>query len=306
MDRLDYALALHGGAGSETLFLGRTEKQQYHACLADTLKLGKSVLEQGGSSLGAVETVIRALEDDPKFNAGHGSVLNYDGNHVLDACIMDGRNRACGAVAAVTTVQHPIHLARLVMTETEHVLLVGDGADRFARDMRIELVEQDFFRTERRLRGWQRARNEAKAGEDAEDENRQHMGTVGCVALDRDGNLAAGTSTGGRTLQRFGRVGDSAIVGAGTFADNNTCAVSCTGVGERFIQQVVAYDISALIEYRQLTVGQAVSHLFKSKLPADSGGIIAMDTCGSIAMQFNTPGMYRAAADSAGRVEIDI
>lgn len=303
MDRLDYALALHGGAGSETLFLTRAEKQQYRTCLDDTLKRGKTVLAQGGNSLDAVETVIRALEDNPKFNAGHGSVLNYDGNHVLDACIMDGKNRACGAVAAVTTVRHPIHLARLVMTETEHVLLVGKGADQFAREMQVELVEQDFFRTEKRLRGWQQALKDSQA---AENENRQHLGTVGCVARDRDGNLAAGTSTGGRTLQRFGRVGDSPIVGAGTFADNNTCAVSCTGVGERFIQHVVAYDISALMEYRQLTVGQAVSHLFKHKLPAHSGGIIAMDTCGSIAMQFNTHGMYRAATDSAGRVEIDI
>lgn len=242
--------------------------------------------------------MIRHLENDPIFNAGKGAVFNSAGGHELDASIMDGRDRACGAVAGVKTVKNPISLARLVMQETRHVLLSGDGADQFAKEQGVDLVDQQYFWTQRRYDAWQRVKQQQ-----ADD----HKGTVGCVALDTHGNLAAGTSTGGLTNKLYGRIGDSPIVGAGTFADNKTCAVSCTGVGENFIRNAIAYDVSARMAYKQQPVDEAVREILTQTLDASKngqGGIIVVTHDGKITMQFNTGAMARASADSTGQLLI--
>lgn len=297
--RPDYAIVIHGGAG-------RIAKDPDHirrrkAALEEVLLLGKNHLKDGGSSLEVVELVIRKLEDAPEFNAGRGAVMNADGKHELDASIMDGRSRACGAVAGVRTVRHPITLARHVMTETKHVLLATNGAEKFADELgsgRIERISNDWFSIDRQRANLKRA----QASTPMKDEFR--IGTVGCVALDKDGNIAAGTSTGGMTNKKFGRVGDSPIVGAGTFADNKTCGVSCTGTGEDFIRNAIAFHVSAQMEYGGKSASQAVSHLLKNTEHKISGGIIAISAAGEIVMQFNTAGMSRAAADSTGRHEV--
>ncbi len=296
--KLEFAMALHGGAGSPGK-LANEELRAYKLSLERALKIGVQVLRSGGTSLDAIEKVIRHLEDDPRFNAGRGAVFNSEGGHELDASIMDGRTKACGAVAGVKTVKNPISLARLVMTQTRHVLLAGEGADKFAVEMDVDRVDQKYFWTEKRFQSWKKAqqRERDKAGE-------KHKGTVGCVALDQHGNLAAGTSTGGLTNKKFGRIGDSPIVGAGTYADNKTCAVSCTGIGEHFIRNAVAYDVSALMAYKKLSVQKAVETVIHHKLKKDDGGIIAVAHDGSIWMDFNTEGMARAAADSTGRFEV--
>ncbi|HRX81608.1 MAG TPA: isoaspartyl peptidase/L-asparaginase, partial [Pirellulaceae bacterium] len=225
-----YAVALHGGAGSDWLKLDADGQAATKESLRQAVTIGKTILAEGGTSLDAVEQVIRHLENDPIFNAGKGAVFNSAGGHELDASIMDGRDRSCGAVTGVKTVKNPISLARLVMQETRHVLLSSDGADLFAKEKGVDFVDQKYFWTQRRYDAWQRVKQQQ-----ADD----HKGTVGCVALDTHGNLAAGTSTGGLTNKLYGRVGDSPIVGAGTFADNKTCAVSCTGVGENFIRNAI-------------------------------------------------------------------
>jgi beta-aspartyl-peptidase (threonine type) len=293
-----YAIALHGGAGSDWLKLDANEQAAAKASLRQALTIGQTILADGGTSLDAVEQVIRFLEDDPQFNAGKGAVFNSAGGHELDASIMDGRDRACGAVAGVKTVKNPISLARLVMQETRHVLLSGDGADQFAKEQKVDLVDQKYFWTQRRYDAWQRAKQQQ-----ADD----HKGTVGCVALDTHGNLAAGTSTGGLTNKLYGRIGDSPIVGAGTFADNKTCAVSCTGVGENFIRNAVAYDVSARMAYKNQPIEDAVHEILTQTLDASKnglGGIIAVTHNGQITMQFNTGAMARASVDSTGKVEI--
>jgi len=293
--KVEYALALHGGAGGDWVRLTAEEQMAVKQSLEEALQLGQNILAEGGASLDAVEQVIRYLEDDPQFNAGKGAVFNSTGGHELDASIMDGRDRGCGAVAGVKTIKNPISLARLVMTKTRHVLLSGDGADQFGERMGVERVDQKYFWAQRRFDEWQRVRREQ-----ADD----HQGTVGCVALDKQGNLAAGTSTGGRTNKLFGRVGDSPIVGAGTYADNRTCAVSCTGVGEQFIRHAIAYDVSARMEYLQQPLDQSVAHLLTQVLQPGEGGIIAVTHEGQITMQFNTSAMARAAADSTGKFEV--
>jgi beta-aspartyl-peptidase (threonine type) len=291
-----YAIAIHGGAIGSSKFNDR-QRTAAEQTLTRALEIGKGVLEKDGTSLDAVEQVIRFLEDDPNFNAGRGAVFNAAGGHELDASIMEGRTRRCGAVAGVKTIKNPISLARLVMTKTRHVLLAGDGAEQFASEWKVERVENQYFSTPERYEEWQRAR--AKAAEPA-----QHKGTVGCVALDKHGDLAAGTSTGGLTNKMFGRVGDSPIIGAGTYADNSTCAVSCTGTGEEFIRNAVAYDISAQMAYKQTPLDAAVQNVLTKKLEAGIGGIIAVDHAGNIVMRFNTHGMARASADSSGRTEV--
>jgi beta-aspartyl-peptidase (threonine type) len=294
----EYAIAIHGGAGNDWLKLDANEQAATKESLRQALSIGKTILADGGKSLDAVEQVIRHLENDPIFNAGKGAVFNSEGGHELDASIMDGRDRACGAVAGVKTVKNPISLARLVMQETRHVLLSGDGADQFAKEKKVDLVEQKYFWTQRRYDAWQRVRQEQ-----ADD----HKGTVGCVALDKHGNLAAGTSTGGLTNKLYGRIGDSPIVGAGTFADNKTCAVSCTGVGENYIRNAIAYDVSARMAYKQQPVEEAVHEILTQTLDATKsglGGIIVVTHDGKITMQFNTGAMARASADSTGKIEI--
>ena len=295
-----FAIALHGGAGKSP---AAEDAAAVEKSLGEALDIGHKVLAGGGTSLDAVEQVIRFLEDDPLFNAGRGAVFNAAGGHELDASIMDGRTKACGAVAAVRTVRHPISLSRLVMERTRHVLLASDGAEKFADEMQVERVENTWFDTDKQRRAWERA----KAGVDKQshrDTGDAHYGTVGCVALDTRGNLAAGTSTGGLTNKKFGRVGDSPIVGAGTYADNATCAVSCTGTGEQFIRHAVAYDISARLAYLKQPLAEAVQDVLTKRLNKNDGGIIALGADGTIVMEFSTAGMARAAADWSGRREV--
>jgi beta-aspartyl-peptidase (threonine type) len=298
---VQYAIAIHGGAGSSLDDRPADERQAVRGSLERALNLGRQMLDRGQSSLDTVEQVIRLLEDDPLFNAGRGAVLNSCERHELDASIMDGQQRQCGAVAAVTTVKNPISLARLVMTRTPHVLLIGEGADAFAQEMQVQLVQQDYFATER---AWQRLRKAREASAAAAPPVERE--TVGCVALDRAGNLAAGTSTGGLTNKRPGRVGDSPLVAAGTYADNRTCAVSCSGIGEQFIRHAVAYDVAARMAYQSSSLQDAVHHVIHQTLKPDDGGLIAVDRHGTIVIDFNTPGMSRGAADSTGRFTIQL
>jgi L-asparaginase / beta-aspartyl-peptidase len=311
------AFAIHGGAG--TILRGDMSpelEQEYRAKLTEALQAGYGVLQQNGSSLDAVEAAIRLLEDSPLFNAGKGAVLTNTGTAELDASIMDGRTRAAGAVARVTTVKNPITLARLVMEESQHVMLAGDGAEQFAQEHGLETVPNEYFHTERRRAQLERVqeaeRQQKTVGEILEEENEAGVsskyGTVGAVALDRMGNLAAGTSTGGMMNKRFGRVGDSPIIGAGTYADNETCAVSSTGHGEYFIRGVVAYDISAMVRYAGLSLTEAANAVIHERLTemGGTGGVIALDRDGTIAMPFNTAGMYRGYVDTEGNVVVEI
>ncbi len=298
-----FALAIHGGAGATPAYLPPKVQEDCRRALRRALAQGKQILASGGTSLDAVEQVIRILEDDPHFNAGRGAVLNQLGGHELDAAIMDGRSLACGAVASVRTVKNPISLARLVMTRTGHVLLAASGAERFADTTSVQRVDQNYFRTAAKVQKWQRVRSNPQARAKELD---RHMGTVGCVALDRHGNLAAGTSTGGLTNKQFGRVGDSPLIGAGTYADNATCAISCTGKGEEFIRRAVAKDISARMAYQRISLDDAVRTVLEDELQPGDGGIIAVDHQGQISVRFNTAGMYRGAADWRGRFEVGI
>jgi beta-aspartyl-peptidase (threonine type) len=289
--KVEYAIVIHGGAGLGSGSLPPEEERRYRAGLERALSAGLAVLERGGSSLDAVEQTLRLLEDDPEFNAGKGAVFNELGMNELDASIMDGATLACGAVTAVGNVKNPISLARLVMERTDHVLLSSAGAERFAESVDVELVEQAYFYTEKR---WNALQAAAESG----------GGTVGAVALDRRGNLAAGTSTGGLTNKMFGRVGDSPIIGAGTYADNGTCAVSCTGKGEEFIRRNVAYQVSALMKHAGLSLRQAAEEVIHQQLVEGDGGLIGIAATGEIAMVFNTRGMFRGAADSSGRFDV--
>jgi len=308
-----YRLVIHGGAG--TISRGQMSaelEKEYRDKLLEALNTGYEILRKDGSSLDAVEHVIAILEDSPLFNAGKGAVFTHDGTNELDASIMDGKTLKAGAVAAVKHIKNPISLARLVMDQSPHVMLVGDGAEAFAKAHGVELVSQDYFYTKKRWEQFQKAKQQedsAAGGHSlpSDSSNRKH-GTVGCVALDRRGNLAAGTSTGGTTNKRFGRVGDSPIIGAGTYANNRTCAVSATGTGEYFIRSVVAHDISALMEYGGMSLQLAAETVVMEKLPKmnGDGGIIAIDKDGKIAMPFNTSGMYRAYIDDEGKPVVKI
>jgi len=292
--RLDFAIAIHGGAGAPPRDLDPEVRRAYAESLANALRQGCDRLRNGDTSLDVVEQVIRSMEDDPLFNAGRGAVFTREGKHELDASIMDGRDLSCGAVAAVTTVEHPISLARQVMTQTRHVLLAGDGAEAFAREIGMEPVPNDHFSTDRRRESLERVL--------AADEH----GTVGVVALDREGNLAAGTSTGGLTGKRWGRIGDSPIVGAGTYADNRTCAVSCTGTGEEFIRNAVAHSVSARMQLAGETVQQAAEHVVNETLREGDGGLIAVSHRGDIALVYNTGGMFRGKCTADGTFEVAI
>ena len=299
----EYALVIHGGAGKPpSTEAGITARQ---IVLKQALSNGREMLRQGKSSLDVVEAVILMLEDSEHFNAGKGAVFNSVGTHELDASIMDGRTRAAGAVGGVSTVKHPISLARRVMTDTRHILLATDGAEKFA-DLypEIERVPNEFFSTDRKLKSLKQAQERERKEREATESSQ--MGTVGCVALDKQGNIAAGTSTGGLTNKKYGRIGDSPIVCAGTFADNETCGVSCTGIGEDFMRNSVAYDVSARIEYKGDSLEQAVHDILQNPKRQVRGGIIAIDKQGNITMQFNTGGMSRAALDSNGRFEVHV
>ena len=299
------AIAIHGGAGViDPAKMTPQRAASYRAGLAAALDAGYAILERGGSSLDAVTAAVRTMEDDPQFNAGRGAVLNHEGDAELDAAIMDGHGPRAGAVAGVRHVRNPVELARLVMERSPHVLLVAEGAEEFALEQGMVLVPRGYFRTEARVRELDEARQtealQLKAAAPGA------TGTVGAVALGRAGHLAAATSTGGLTNKHRGRVGDSPIVGAGTYADDASCAVSGTGQGEFFIRQVVAYDICALLQYRHLTLAQAVREVIHEKLrrSGGEGGVIAVDRSGNIAMDFNSVGMFRGARDSRGRRDI--
>ena len=298
------AIAIHGGAGViDPSKMTPERAASYRAGLAAALDAGYAILERGGSSVEAVTAAVRTLEDDPQFNAGRGAVLNHEGDAELDAAIMDGHGPRAGAVAGVRHVKNPVELARLVMEKSPHVLLVAEGAEEFALEQGMVLVPPDYFRTEARIRELEEARHQAEQVKAAAP---GASGTVGAVALDRAGHLAAATSTGGLTNKHRGRVGDSPIIGAGTYADDGWCAVSGTGQGEFFIRQVVAFDVCALVQYRHLTLAQAVRELIHEKLrrSGGEGGVIAVDRSGHIAMDFNSVGMFRGARDSAGKRDI--
>jgi beta-aspartyl-peptidase (threonine type) len=297
-----WALAIHGGAGTIPKNLPEELKQQYLKSLTRALEIGRGVLQGGGTSLDAVEKVVRFLEDDPLFNAGKGAVYTHEGTHELDAAIMDGRDLSCGSVAALKTVRHPISLARLVKEKSPHVFLVGEGAEAFATEMKVERVKNDWFDTPFRYQQLQEALQE----EQRTKQGKKDKDTVGAVALDTHGDLAAATSTGGLTNKRFGRLGDVPVIGAGTYANNRTAAISATGIGEEFIKHTVAHDISALVEYGGLTLQQAADRVIHQKLKPGDGGVIGVGRDGSIVLVFNSEGMYRGAVDSGGRFEVRI
>jgi beta-aspartyl-peptidase (threonine type) len=305
-EKIEYAIAIHGGAGLKLDRLSEADKAERVEALTRILEIGRKILAEGGTALDAVEQSVRALEDEPLFNAGKGSIFNAAGAHELDASIMDGATRQCGGVAGVSTVKNPISLARLVMTETKHIILGFDGAEQFADEMKdrpqIERVPNSYFSTEARRKSWQ----EVVEKERQKQQTEPGKGTVGCVCLDKHGNLAAGTSTGGYVNKRLGRIGDTPIIGAGNYADNNTCAFSGTGVGEHFIRNSAAYRAAALMEYKGLSLEEAVAHVVHKVIPADGGGAIAVDRAGNIVMDMNTIAMPRAAANSAGWSEVKL
>ena len=293
------ALALHGGAGT-ILRSGMTAEKEaaYKGGLGHALNVGWQILDRGGKALDAVEAVVSALEDEPLFNAGRGSVYTHEGGHEMDAAIMCGATRMAGAVTCVRNVRNPIRLARAVMERTEHCLLSGAGAETFAREAGIVFESDEYFHNENRLRQLHEA---LEAGRIQLDHTAgRSLGTVGAVALDQAGDIAAATSTGGMTNKRWGRIGDTPIIGAGTFADNTTCAVSCTGHGEYFMRAVAAYDLSALMEYGGRSLHDAADYLVNKKLVAmgGEGGLIAVDRAGNIVLPFNSDGMYRASMRS--------
>ena len=312
-----FAIAIHGGAGGRRSLVDEEANVVRETAIKEALEKGQSILAEGGTALDAVEQVIMLLENDPNFNAGKGAVFNAAGGHELDASIMDGQSKSCGAVAGVKTVKNPIGLARLVMTETRHVLLSSDGAETFAEEQDVEQVSNDYFSTPRSKARWELYNERLKSKKVGRLNNQSIdtqsnivqaklalMGTVGCVALDTHGNLAAGTSTGGMTNKKYGRVGDSPVVGAGTYADNGTCAVSGTGIGEQYIRNAVAYDVSAQMKYKQSSLQEAIDDNLNNRLEENDGGLIAVDREGNIATGTNTAGMIRGVANSDGLFEV--
>jgi beta-aspartyl-peptidase (threonine type) len=303
------AIAIHGGAGTISRANMTPEKEAaYRAGLEQSLRAGHAVLEQGGTSMDACIAAVKVMEDSPLFNAGKGAVYTADEKHELDACVMDGATLKAGAVAAVTRVKNPIELARLVMDKSEHVMLAGAGAEKFAQENGIDLVDNSYFDTPQRIEQLRKAREKSKgpATSPALPAQDKH-GTVGCVALDRHGNLAAATSTGGMTNKRFGRVGDSPIVGAGTWADNETCAVSATGHGEYLMRLVIGHEVSSQMRWGHKSLKEAADDAIArlGKLGGD-GGIIAIDRQGNITMPFNSEGMYRGSIGVDGKMTIEI
>ncbi len=318
------AIAIHGGAGTILRENMTPEKETaYRTTLQQALQAGHQVLTEGGSSLDAVTAAIQIMENSPLFNAGKGAVFTNDGKNELDAAIMNGETREAGAVAGISKVKSPVSAARAVMEQSPHVMMVGAGAEQFAEEQGLTMVEPAYFYTDQRYQQLQRIRSTEKQELDHSGDTRspdslqgyldrhfpdRKFGTVGAVALDQGGNLAAATSTGGMTNKRYGRVGDVPIIGAGTYADNETAAVSATGHGEYFIRSVVAYDISALMKYKGLPLSEAANEVVMNKLVKmeGSGGVIALDAEGNIAMPFNSAGMYRASIDVDGNEYIGI
>jgi beta-aspartyl-peptidase (threonine type) len=302
-----YTIVIHGGAG--TLVKGLMTPQletQYKTKLKEAIDSGYEVLKNSGSALDAVEASVTTLENSPLFNAGKGSVFSNAGTHEMDAAIMEGKNLEAGAVSLITGIKNPISLARDVMEKSDHVFLAGEGAMKFAGSLNYILEEPSYFYDEVRYKQWQGIKDSDTFQLDHSVKKDGKFGTVGAVALDIHGNIAAATSTGGMTNKKWGRVGDSPMIGAGTYANNKTCAVSCTGSGEYFIRGVVAYDVSCLMEYKQLSLQDAANEVIHNRVKAinGDGGLIAVDAQGNIALPFNTEGMYRGYKKWNGEEDI--
>lgn len=311
----DWALVIHGGAGAISEDRPDSVKEAYFNDLDEALSVGEEILADGGSSLDAVESVINYLEDNPKFNAGKGAVFTHEGEHELDAAIMIGNTREAGAITGVKTIKNPISLARLVMENSKHIMFAGDGAEEYANQFDLERVNQDYFYTEDRYKAWKRAiedeesedaqssliKPEKSAGFNIEDK----YGTVGAVALDQDGQLVAGTSTGGMTNKKYGRVGDVPIIGSGTYASDEV-AVSMTGWGERIMEVVSGHTVSAYMKHKPATLEEAANYLLEDLLDPGDAGMIAVDKNGNMLMDMNTKGMFRGKSDSEGNREVAI
>lgn len=305
-EKAEYAMVIHGGAGTILRENMTPEKEkEYTDALNAALDAGEAVLKAGGSASDAVVATIMVMENSPLFNAGKGAVFTHDGRNEMDASFMEGSERNAGAIGGVTNVKNPILAARAVMEDSPHVLLTGKGAEQFAAEQGLEIVDPKYFYTDRRWESLQKVLEEENASMSEVHRHPDYKyGTVGCVALDKAGNIVAGTSTGGMTNKRWNRIGDSPIIGAGTYANNNTCGVSCTGHGEFFIRYAVAYDLSAMMEYKGLGIQEAADRIVNKKLleAGGSGGFVALDKYGNVAMPFNTPGMYRGYAKPGERV----
>lgn len=315
----NFAIVIHGGAGTILKeHMSMELENRYKAVLNEALKAGYDILAKGGTSTDAVIASIKVMEDSPLFNAGKGSVFANDGANYMDASIMEGKGLKAGAVAGIKTIRNPIEAAYAVMEKSPHVLLAGEGADKFAKEQGLKTESPEYFYDEIRWKQLLQAKEEGEiqldhfsdtsGSIDTDPGSNKKHGTVGCVALDKQGNIAAGTSTGGMTNKKWARVGDSPIIGAGTYANNNTCGVSCTGHGEYFIRNVVAYDVSAMMEYKGLSLDRAAHEVVMKKLKAQEGegGLIALDAKGNITMPFNTAGMYRGYMKKDGKAWIGI
>lgn len=305
----NFSIAIHGGAG--TLVKGAMTPEleaQYKEALQKSLDKGFSVLENGGSAVEAVEVAVQLLEDSHLFNAGKGSVFTANETHEMDAAIMDGKTLHAGAVSLITGIKNPVSLARDVMEKSEHVFLAGDGAMEFAKQLDYPIEDASYFYDEFRHDQWLEIKDTDSFQLDHAKKKDSKFGTVGAVACDQDGNIAAATSTGGMTNKKWGRVGDSPMIGAGNYANNKTCAISCTGSGEFFIRGVVAYDVACLIEHKKMSLEEASNEVINKRILeiGGDGGLIAVDTKGNIAMPFNTEGMYRAQKSSNGIEEVSI
>ncbi|WP_439128359.1 isoaspartyl peptidase/L-asparaginase family protein [Polaribacter sp.] len=313
----DFAIIIHGGAGT-ILKKNMTDEREaaYKAKLSEAIKVGHTILKNGGTSQEAVLKTIQVMEESPLFNAGKGAVFTNAGTNELDASFMDGKTLNAGAVAGVKDVKSPIELAIKVMTDSEHVMLSGEGASLFAKEEGLEIVDPSYFYTENRFNSLQRVLEREKTAQNYnakdvfydETIKDSKFGTVGCVALDKNGNIAAGTSTGGMTNKRWGRIGDAPIIGSGTYANNKTCGVSSTGWGEYFIRSQVAYDISAQMEYQQKTLKEATTDVIQNKLTklGGTGGVVALDKDGNMSFEFNTAGMYRASMNDKDELVVKI
>jgi len=311
---INFGIVIHGGAGTLLKENMSDEKEkQYLNALETAIKIGHNIIKDGGSSQLAVERTINFLENSPLFNAGKGAVLTSSGTVELDASFMDGKTLNAGAVAGVRTLKNPISAAIKVMENSPHVFLSGEGADQFGKEQGLDIVDQKYFLTKRRIKSLKNVKEKELNNDkisliNSKEYMNQKYGTVGCVVLDKNGNLASGTSTGGMTNKKWNRIGDVPVIGAGTYANNKTCAVSSTGWGEFFIRNVVAYDISALIEYKGLSLKEAARIVIHDKVAklGGNGGVIAIDNKGNIAMEMNTPGMYRAHINSQGELTVKI
>lgn len=309
-----HGIVIHGGAGTILKKnMSDSLEKAYKEKLTEAITIGHTILKNGGAAMEAVTATINVLEDSPLFNAGKGAVFTHDETNELDASVMDGATLNAGAVAGVTRIKNPINLALSVMNDSPHVMLSGTGAEIFAKEKGFQLVDPSYFYTKKRFQSLQKVKEReqnktaAMSFEDAYTKDSK-FGTVGCVALDQHGNLAAGTSTGGMTNKRWNRIGDAPIIGAGTYANNATCAISSTGWGEYFIRAMVAHDISAMMEYKGVSLQEAAHTVIQEKVPAlgGDGGIVGIDKDGNIAMEFNTAGMYRAHINAQGELTIGI